>query len=630
MANTRQTRSYKAQADAIAKARGGRCISDEIQFFTSDALWKCAVKEHPAWRAQFQRVRGFPSQPGKWCPVCGIEKRRHSIEHVRQALSQRGVKLLSTIFNGVELPIRCECLKCGNVWETKYRQLKRGHGCPECGKLTISEKKRLPRAYVADFLKKRGITLLSVLSERNHSRLLCRCDSCGHEWQPDFGNVKAGGGCPRCGKVKCAEKQRHSYEFVVRYLQNLEIDLISSGYVNCETKLRVRFRACGHDAHVSFHQIQSSTRCAKCASNARVTRAEYDELARSRGGRLLEMARQTNLPSTWICSRGHQFRRRFTGLTKRQTFCPICSAGLAERQCRAAVEQLFRVPFRKVRLKDVRGIGGGPIELDMFNETLKLAVEHNGRQHYKEQKNWGGERTFQRQVEHDRRRRDYCQKNGITLIEIRELNTLTPVSGLKRIIKEACLKGGVPLPADFDSIELDLNPTHVRTTEEEMWEKVLTRAKQVNYTVVSTGYPGVHGKLQLICSSGHRYAPTTISFLTGYLCRKCWLHEKRVPVVVFPVKSKYQIQGAKAAQVFDSIEQAAKAIQANPNNVRIVAKGRKPTCKGYRITQVTREQAEGLKKSPKMLREFCEQVTFQGATGRTMRESFQSGTLCSP
>jgi hypothetical protein len=154
MRKTRHAGSYKTQADTIAKARGGYCLSQEIQSCTSFVLWKCGIKEHPPWSAQFQLVRGFLSCSGTWCLVCRREKHRLSVEHVRQALLRQRIKLLSAEFNGVGVPIRCECLQCGNVWKTKYRHLKRGHGCPECGKHTISEKQRLPRAYVADFLKK--------------------------------------------------------------------------------------------------------------------------------------------------------------------------------------------------------------------------------------------------------------------------------------------------------------------------------------------------------------------------------------------------------------------------------------------------------------------------------------------
>jgi len=605
MLKKRHADSHKVQADALAKAHGGSCLSPAIPTVTSHALWKCGVKEHPIWSAQFQLVRGFPSCAGTWCPACGREKQYLTIEQVAVSLLPRRIKLLSTEFHGVEKPIRCECLECGNVWTTKYRHLKRGHGCPECGKETISEKQRLPREYVANLLKKRNVTLVSVLSERNNSRLHCRCDSCGHEWHPGFGSIRAGSGCPRCRLKQRDDRRRYSLEFVAGDLDKRGIDLLSTAYANSATKLHIRFRGCGHEAFAPYNAIQQGLCCPRCADNARITKEEYAALALARGGELIEMAKSAVHPSKWLCSRGHKFVRSYTSLAQTETFCTVCSAGLAERQCKAAAEQLLRLPFQKVRLKQLRGIGGGPLELDIYNASLKLAIEHNGWQHYEPQMGWGGKPAFERQVEHDRRRREFCKRKGITLIEIQELNTVTHLSDLKQIIKDACIKGGVPLPSDYGEISLDLSPATIKTAEEEMWGRIVKRASEVNYTVVSKGYPGVHGKLRLVCNNGHPYAPPTVSFLQGCLCRTCWLTQKRVPLAAFPLTSKCEVQGAKTGRVFDSIEQAAKAIQANPNNVRsALRKGQ--ICRGYGIARLTLMQAEAFKKSPEALREFCE------------------------
>ena len=605
MLKKRYAGCYKTQADALAKARGGFCLSAEIPTVTSRAFWQCGVKEHPAWSAPFQLVRGFPSRAGTWCPACRRKRRILTIKQVESALLPRKIKLLSAEFHGVEEPICCECLECGNVWITKYRHLKRGHGCPECGKKTISEKQRLPRARIADFLKERGITLIAVLSERNHSRLHCRCDLCGREWYPNFGNIKGGSGCPRCSVEERDARRRYSLQFIRSDLDKRQIDLFSTTYANSAAKLHIRFRGCGHETFATYNAIQQGLCCPKCANNARITKEEYVALAVARGGQLLEMAKSGLHPSKWLCHRGHKFLRSYASLAQTDTFCTVCSAGLAERQCKAAVEQLFRLPFQKIRLKELRGIGGGPLELDIYNTSLRLAIEHNGWQHYEPQMGWGGKAAFERQVEHDRRRREFCMREGITLIEIQELNTVTHLSDLKQIIRDACIMGGVPLPSDYDHIALDLRPANIKTAEEEMWERIVKRASEVNYTVVSKGYPGVHGKLRLVCNNGHPYTPPTVSFLQGCLCRKCWLNQKRVPIAAFPLTNKCGMQAPKTGQVFESIEQAAKAIQANPNNVRsALRKGQ--ICRGYGIARITLAQAEAFKKSPAMLWAFCE------------------------
>jgi hypothetical protein len=599
--------SYKVQADAIAKARGGFCLSNDIQSVKSFVLWKCGVQEHPAWSAEFQLVRGFPSAAGTWCPACRRDKQRLSLEHVRRELEKRGIKLLSAEFRGVESPIQCECSRCGYLWQTKYRLIKKGHGCRECKNRKAADIRRFSYKYVAGFLKERGITLLSKNYINTSSPIECHCDSCGHIWQPRFGGIKAGFGCPRCGRKKAGEKVRYTFDFALRYLNSRGIDLLSHEYTGCRTKLHIRFRACGHDSHMSLLEIKRGKRCMKCVERAKISPDKYEELAYARGGRLIAMARAITLPSTWVCNRGHEFNRSYWALSRTQTFCTKCSEHLAERQCRAAAEQLFHVPFRKEKLKEVRGIGGGPLELDIYNSSLKLAIEHNGHQHYEPQNNWGGGSAFKRQLEHDRRRREYCRKMGITLVEIRELNDVTHISDIKTIFKDACLKGGVPLPADYDEIELNLSPATVKTVEEEIWQRVIKQAKRINYTVVSTGYPGVHGKLHLICDNSHLHTPTTVNFLNGHFCRKCWLNKIRVPVVMFPLTAGNHKQTTTGGRVFSSIEEAARTLHINPNHIRQVVKGKVLTCRGYGVSEITQNQAASFKMSLRKLRKFCAQ-----------------------
>jgi hypothetical protein len=59
------------------------------------------------------------------------------------------------------------------------------------------------------------------------------------------------------------------------------------------------------------------------------------------------------------------------------------------------------------------------LELDCYNEELKIAVEYNGIQHYKYipffHKN---KEAFQNQKYRDYMKREICEKNGIKLIEV--------------------------------------------------------------------------------------------------------------------------------------------------------------------------------------------------------------------
>ena len=58
-----------------------------------------------------------------------------------------------------------------------------------------------------------------------------------------------------------------------------------------------------------------------------------------------------------------------------------------------------------------------PLELDMFNEELKIAVEFNGEQHYKFIPYFHRtEDNFNKQLLRDTEKKENCRQLGITLI----------------------------------------------------------------------------------------------------------------------------------------------------------------------------------------------------------------------
>ena len=58
------------------------------------------------------------------------------------------------------------------------------------------------------------------------------------------------------------------------------------------------------------------------------------------------------------------------------------------------------------------------LEIDMYNEKLKIGFEYQGEQHYKPIKFFGGEKKFRQIQKRDKLKRDLCKYYGITLYEI--------------------------------------------------------------------------------------------------------------------------------------------------------------------------------------------------------------------
>lgn len=93
-----------------------------------------------------------------------------------------------------------------------------------------------------------------------------------------------------------------------------------------------------------------------------------------------------------------------------------------EIRARAFLENYFQKPFPKIRPAFLNNeITGGKynLEIDCFNEELKLGVEYNGRQHYEYVPFFHtSKEAFYNQKYRDKLKGIYCKENGITLIEI--------------------------------------------------------------------------------------------------------------------------------------------------------------------------------------------------------------------
>lgn len=98
----------------------------------------------------------------------------------------------------------------------------------------------------------------------------------------------------------------------------------------------------------------------------------------------------------------------------------VCEIGESkgEYECRRCLYSLFNKPFTKIR-NIYNPITQKYLELDCYNDELKLAIEYQGKQHYKYtphfHKNFESFRNMQYR---DELKKIYCKQLGITLVEV--------------------------------------------------------------------------------------------------------------------------------------------------------------------------------------------------------------------
>ena len=94
--------------------------------------------------------------------------------------------------------------------------------------------------------------------------------------------------------------------------------------------------------------------------------------------------------------------------------------GKNEEKCREIFQTIFKKPFKKCRPIFMKRLNkNSRLELDGYNDELKLAFEYNGIQHYKFSPLFHKSiNDFYEQQIRDVEKKELCRRNNITLIEI--------------------------------------------------------------------------------------------------------------------------------------------------------------------------------------------------------------------
>lgn len=91
-----------------------------------------------------------------------------------------------------------------------------------------------------------------------------------------------------------------------------------------------------------------------------------------------------------------------------------------EKICRDTMEKIYGVPFKNTRPGWLKNhLTGRNLELDCYNEKLKLAVEYNGEMHYKWPNYYNQTyQEFKNQARRDKLKHELCKKQGVHLIVV--------------------------------------------------------------------------------------------------------------------------------------------------------------------------------------------------------------------
>lgn len=276
----------------------------------------------------------------------------------------------------------------------------------------------------------------------------------------------------------------------------------------------------GHIWEATSISILENRWCKKCSFN-QPTIQELKEIAQERGGLLISteyIGSESKL--NWICSNGHSFSKNFYEVRK-GSWCKYCSKSIGEEICRLYFEGIFNKPFPKVRPNWLKSEKGNNLELDGYNEELKLAFEHQGIYHYEFLPFFHQSlENFEAVKARDLQKKSTCSKLGVTLIVIPEIGSLLKEEDLKKfLIKELKIHNyKTNINIEKTEISLSLNSFHFQ----KKLEKAIQHASIKEGELLSNSYLGAFTKLKWRCKEGHTWDATPANVINqNSWCPKC-------------------------------------------------------------------------------------------------------------
>lgn len=162
---------------------------------------------------------------GRGCPRCAGNKRKTHKEYVKEvAKINPDIEILSEYIS-TSRKVTFRCKKCGYEWITRPGSVLRGKGCFWCGKKSMAKKLTTTNE---EFLSKLpDDRLYDVISDYKclRTKVRCKCQKCGKEWEALPRTLLTGHGCPYC-KTSKGEETIASILSVnnIKYIQQYKFD----------------------------------------------------------------------------------------------------------------------------------------------------------------------------------------------------------------------------------------------------------------------------------------------------------------------------------------------------------------------------------------------------------------------
>jgi hypothetical protein len=214
------------------------------------------------------------------------------------------------------------------------------------------------------------------------------------------------------------------------------------------------------------------------------------------------------------CSNNHEFECSTNSLDK-DVWCSECNIKINECITLCALEHLFQKQFIKIRPDWLKNKEGNNLEIDCFNEELKLCVEYNGKQHYEFIEYFHKtEENFKKRQEDDLLKKQKCLEKKYIFIDI---PYTIPTEEIINYIVDRCKENNIYFDEKniktFDYSNIDIsNKKH---------KELLKIINEKNGELISGRYITNESIITLKCDRGHLWTTKCCKIKNNAWCHTC-------------------------------------------------------------------------------------------------------------
>ncbi len=280
---------------------------------------------------------------------------------------------------------------------------------------------------------------------------------------------------------------------------------LSEVYLGCQAHLRWRCGA-GHewDAPPSRIKYQGSW-CAACYGNKPLTIEAMQQVACDRGGQCLSETYAGSMVNLrWRCGFGHEWDATPNNAKCHGSWCPHCRVNVGEELVRATLEEAFPGElFERTRQEPwMEGL-----ELDGYNEKLRLAFEYQGKQHAEPVEHFQrDEGAFEAQQARDALKVERCDESSNALLVVPHT---VGFAGIRKYVRrELTVLGYDIAPATSTDGEFYDRVRAQGPATARQYARITAVIRSKGGECLSPQYLGYRVPLRIRCRKGHEFEAT--------------------------------------------------------------------------------------------------------------------------